>query len=323
MSDAIHLKNQYLDVKIRLPGPKAISQRFDADGVVEQVTLNGRHTFCVPEQLIKGRVTTNGIGLSSEFMDRYSSEAAAGEYFPKMGVGLLLQKEDGARYEKFDTYTMIPFRRRVQAGKRFAEFVQEPRPCLGLSLRIIRRVTLYANTITLTTTVENVGKRVYEASEFQHNFLSIDQIPIGKGYAIEVPYDKELKNIMTRGRAHAKNDGFRLLDKKGRPGKLTSNPVIVEGDKILWQDSMEGKTFHKITREEGIRVMGEYKWRLTCDQSKASVSEIHGFQPSSISLWGVEHCICAEVHHDFTVEPGKTHSFSRVWIFEDETTDGL
>ena len=39
------LKNQRLEVTIRLPGSQPESERFDSSCVVEQVLLDGEHTF--------------------------------------------------------------------------------------------------------------------------------------------------------------------------------------------------------------------------------------------------------------------------------------
>lgn len=313
------LKNDVLEVSVKLPEKEPISHRFDAACVVEQVTLNGRHTFCQPEQLDPKRVTTHGIGLSSEFMDGYSEEAKAGECFPKMGVGLFKQLEDNARYDKWKDYEVIPFERSWSVDEKGISFVQEPMECRGIALRILRRVSIEANTLTISTTIQNVGSREYEGAQFQHNFLAIDDIPIGAGYRMTIPYDMEIENIMTKGERHAKNDGFRILDELGNPGELCANPVQVEGQSIVWKDSMTspegGKTFHKITREDGIAVLPEYKWTLSCDQSNASVSETHHFVPSNFSIWGVEHCACNEVHHKFSVKPGEVHNFSRTWTF--------
>lgn len=323
MANNVHLQNKCLDVTVRIPEGKPVSQRFDAAAVVEQVVLNRTHRFCVPEQYDEKRVTTYGQGLSSEFTDRYSTEAKPGEQFPKMGVGLFTQQEGDGRLNKWISYEVTPWQRSYTVGKNYVEFAQKPKKCLGIALRILRRVSIHANTLTITTTVENVGERTYQGSEYQHNFLAIDDIPIGGGYRLQLPYDKEIGNIMTRGKAHAKNDGFRELDERGVPGKLVDNPVEVEGDCIVWKDSMDRKTFHKITRADGIRTMGEYKWTLSCDGSPAKVSEVHHFAPSNFSIWGVEHCVCTEVHHAFTVEPGEKHTYARTWIFEDDTTQDL
>lgn len=324
MGESVHLKNKYLDVTVQIPkSGKPISNRFDAACVVEQVVLNGKHRFCQPEQYDEKRVNTMGTGICSEFMDQYAAEAKAGEQFPKMGVGLFTQLSDNARLDRFAPYKVTPFRRSVQVSDKAVEFIQEPKPCMGISMRIRRRVSIHANQLRISTTLENVGERAYDCSEYQHNFLAIDDIPIGEGYRMTLPYDKEISNILTKGKRHAKNDGFRDMDEKGNPGKLVEIPVAVEGDQIVWKSSMDNKTFHKITRSDGIRRMAEYTWTLSRDGSSARVSETHHFQPSNFSIWGIEHTACNEVHYRIHVEPGEAVSFARTYTFEDETTGDL
>ena len=77
------LKNQRLEVTIRLPGSQPESERFDSSCVVEQVLLDGEHTFCQPEQKIASRVTCWGFGLNAEFdMNDVARKARKGELFP-------------------------------------------------------------------------------------------------------------------------------------------------------------------------------------------------------------------------------------------------
>lgn len=80
------LKNQRLEVTIRLPGSQPESERFDSSCVVEQVLLDGKHTFCQPEQKISSRVTCWGFGLNAEFdMNDVARKAKKGAFFPQTG----------------------------------------------------------------------------------------------------------------------------------------------------------------------------------------------------------------------------------------------
>ena len=72
MGQQAELKNQYLTVTVRLPEENPKTQRFDTAAVISQVVLNGRHTFCQPEQLLQHRVNTDGCGLCSEFLWEFS-----------------------------------------------------------------------------------------------------------------------------------------------------------------------------------------------------------------------------------------------------------
>lgn len=83
--------------------------RFDWNGFITQVTLDGKHTFCVPEALEPGR-GTGGCGLCGEFgiHDPLGyDETPIGEYFPKIGAGLL-KRPDSEPYDFFRKYEAVP-----------------------------------------------------------------------------------------------------------------------------------------------------------------------------------------------------------------------
>ncbi|MFD1908517.1 hypothetical protein ACFSQ7_37740 [Paenibacillus rhizoplanae] len=85
------LSNGVLTVEIAEVGAYG-GTRFDWTGFITGVTLEqGGHTFCVPESLVPGQ-GTGGIGLCNEFGISRAigyEDAAAGEWFPKFGIGLL------------------------------------------------------------------------------------------------------------------------------------------------------------------------------------------------------------------------------------------
>lgn len=309
------LKNKYLEVVFRLPGCEPESQRFDSCGMIEQVTLNGRHTFCVPEQLDKGRVTTNGFGLCSEFIwNDLACESKKGEKFPKLGVGIFTQIENNMRFDKWKTYEVCPFEKSYEVRGNKIIFKETPKECMGIAAVILKAVSLYNNTLTVSTTIENVGNRKLELAEFQHNFTAIDGLSAGPGYRLFLPFDGRLE--------HGDWD-IKTLDKRGVPDKEVPSMLKTEGNILLWEDSMEGKTFHKITRGEGIRTLPEYSWKLSHEKSLASVREICHFLPDRFSLWAVEHVISTEVFCRIELEPGERMNFARTWLFEDETTDHM
>lgn len=81
---------------------------------------------------------------------------------------------------------------------------------------------------------------------------------------------------------------------------------------------MENKTFHKVTEKDGIPQLPEYSWKISCAQSPATVRETCSFKPEIIVMWGIEHCICPEIHKRIVVEPNQSQTFTRTWTFEDD-----
>lgn len=315
MAEKLVLKNKELEVTFRLPGLEPQSQRFDSNGMIEQVVLNGKHTFCVPEQLDPGRVTTYGFGLCSEFIwNELACETKKGEQFPKLGVGILTQIEDGMRFDKWKHYELKRFKKSYEVKNNKVIFTEEPEKCMGIAARILKSVSLYNNTITVSTTIENIGEKKLDLAEFQHNFTAIDNLPAGPGYCLKLPFD---------GGIDSDQWDIRELDGRGVPAGPVPSMLRIQGDSVYWKDSMDHKTYHKITRGAKIRSLPEYSWKLSHEASPASVREICHFLPDRFSLWAVEHVISTEVFCRICVEPGERMHFARTWVFEDETTDHM
>lgn len=302
------LSNGVLSAEIRLPGSEPQSERFDSAAVVQQITLHGRHRFGQPEQHIAERVTCYGFGLCAEYdMNAIGSQAAAGAYFPKPGVGLMRQMEDGLPYDMWRHYDIRRFPKRWEHGDDWITFTEEPIPCLGVSLEITRKLRLEENRIVLTTSVRNAGERAVSFSEYQHNFVAIDDLPVGEGYCLELPFDGTIGDLQNCCRT--------LPDFQPAAGFIT-----VDGQKAFWHCRVKDQTWHKTTEAADILPCETYGWTLSHRDSDASVSERCGFKPAKLVLWGVEHCICTEVYHDIRLAPGETDTYTRTWIFEDDET---
>ena len=308
---SIIIRSENLEVSILPPQPKPASERFDSSCFVDKVILNGKHSFCVPEQKLPDRKTCNGAGLCAEFKwCELACEVKAGEFFPKIGVGLLRQTEDNRIYNIWNNYEVVPFELKAEASSDRVRFIQEPKECLGVAARIYREAIVWKNTLSLYTTIENTGVRALDLSEYHHNFVAIDDIPVGPGYRLKVPFD---------GRISELSDSCRVrCEDKAVPGRIAPGILSADGDTILWNGMMTGLEYHKNTQAEHILPMARYYWTLTHDRSPAAVSEIMSFTPNKFALWGIEHCICPEVFIKLFVMPGAKQSWTRTWIFEDD-----
>lgn len=308
-SKSTTLQNGTLAVTVRLPEGAQDSQRFDAAGVVEQVVLNGKHRFCQPEQLKADRVTCHGIGLCTEYdWNTLAQEAAPGQQFPKLGVGLLTQLPKGGNYDMWSHYEVEPFDCEYAVFEDRVEFTQQPKPCLGVAARIHKAVQLYRNTVTITTTIENVGQRDLDLYDYNHNFVAVDDLPVGPGYRLQLPFDGTVAEVANSGRS--------AKDMSPLPGLLSA-----EGDTVVWNQMLDETLYHKNTPIESIKTLPFYRWRLSHTGSPASISETCHFQPVRQVIWGIEHTISTEVYAKIDVKPGQRQSYARTWLFEDDTVN--
>ena len=312
MENTFSLGTEALEVRLLLPDSEPESERFDSCCRVEQVILHGKHRFCQPEQKNSDRATCWGVGLCSEFdMNDIAVQARAGELFPKPGVGLLRQICDGKPYDMWSHYQIQRFAKTWRHGRNWIEFEETPKVCMGVAARIFKRLTVFHNTLTISTTVVNEGSIPLEFSEYQRNFLALDDLPIGEGYCLELPYDGTIGELP---------QCFRNVNDYS---PADTSCVDVEGQVIHWNRSMDGYAYHKITEAGQILPLPIYRWTLFHESNPARVSEICHFQPWKIVLWGIEHCICPEIYARISAMPGKHCHFSRTWVFEDECTNQI
>lgn len=300
------IKNHRLEVCFRYDPAKVFSERFESIGVMDKITLDGKYNFCEPEQYIADRVTCHGVGLCGEYVwDELAEEAAPGDKFPKLGVGLLTQCPDGGAYDMWKHYEVEPFPVHAQFGEDYAVFVQEPVSCLGVAARITKKVWLEENSIHTCTTVENTGERPLKLGEYQHNFVSINGLRTGSGYHLSVPFDGTLQDI--------EQAAFQQGDFSHR---LSGFMQVFDGT-VHWVRDMDGYSYHKITEQKDLHMENGAYWRLTHDAVPLCIEEYISFTPERLVMWGIEHCICAEVYVPISVLPGETQSWERTWVFHD------
>lgn len=303
------LRSEDLEVTLLAPEGEFLSRRFAFPGVVKQVVLHGTHEFCQPEQRKPERATCYGVGLCGEFVwDELAEEAKPGQWFPKLGVGVLQQREEGGAYDMWKSYECRRFPVTCHQTQRQAVFFQRQEPCLGVAAELTRTVSVYRNLVTVTTELFNTGERTLNLREYQHNFLAIDQLPMGPGYHLSVPFD---------GTAEKMVEKTVRIDDYQSP---VNGVFQVTGTDITYRKTMDNTACHKVTRKEQILSCPEYRWTLGHEKSPARVSETVHFLPQGLVIWGIEHCLCAEVYDCWYLKSGQRRVSARTWCFEDERT---
>jgi hypothetical protein len=189
---SIILESDRLKVEIAEPGvfPNTTT-RFDRAGFVTQVTLDGGHQFCTREPDNVPHPPTGGVRLCSEYRSGEPVlEAPMGAQFPKIGVGLLTKDLDG-RYVHHHRYPCVPFPISFDAGKSVALFDTAPVECMGYAVHSTKKLEVTASELTMTMMVENVGRRPIAFTEYCHNFVTLDRLPIGPDYYLSMPVSNQ------------------------------------------------------------------------------------------------------------------------------------
>ena len=156
----IILKSDRLEVEIAQPGTHYNGTRFDWSGFITQVTLDGQHTFCMPESLRPGK-GTGGSGLCNEFGIEKSlgyDEAPVGGAFPKLGIGLL-KRPDGEPYKFMRPFEIVEeFPIIIDARQEQVTFYVEPIACMGYAARLKKTISVAGPELTIAYQLDNVGR---------------------------------------------------------------------------------------------------------------------------------------------------------------------
>lgn len=282
------LHTDRLSVLVAEPGIGwANTTRFDRTCVVTSIVLDGLHRFCTPEQIVPGRPTTGGIGLTAEFQSpKVIEDAPLGQRYHKIGVGTLLN--DGRTIGPYSAVDMEaePYPTQVeQLDEATIRVAQEGTPLNGYAFQLERLIRLEGNALTIWTRLRNRGEKRLPLEEYNHNFLNIDDHPVGPGYALELSYDMELA-APPRG------------------------AIAREGRLYTWDRTPEKPFF--IT-SSAIADASRYGWELS--HLGMTVAEEVSQKPVRTALWGVEHVISAEVFVGMDLAPEEEATWSRTWTF--------
>jgi len=300
----ISIKSDRLLVEMFSPEDGLITTRFDRAAHIFNIVLDGKHRFCVPEQRLPDRVTSFGNGLCSEFVwPELALEAKAGEQFAKLGVGLLTQTQDNKPFGFFDKYETLLPDLDISGREDRVVFTLDMPLCQGVGARVYRKVVVQENNLFIHTTLENTGSRTLDLSEYNHNFVAIDDIPVGPGYHFYMPFDKSLASVAGLGAT--------IGAREPAPGLLVND----KPNYVSWSRVCDGLTWFKRAEEADIKPMAGYHWRLSHDNSPAWIRESQSFAPHAFAFWGVEHCVCPEIFMKINVPPGQKQAWTRIWTF--------
>jgi hypothetical protein len=288
----IVIKSDQLSVEIGNPGAYN-GTRFDWTGFIHQVTLaSGNHTFCAPESLIANQ-GTGGIGLCNEFGIHTPigyEDIVVGDSFPKVGVGLL-RRTDEEPYNFFRSYPVQPFPVQVEQGSDNVRFVSESIPHNGYAFKLEKELLVQGATLTINYALHNVGEKPVVTNEYVHNFLSIDEQPIGPDYVLHFPEHVNPLQDMS---------------------EYTQETLRFEGQDIGWNKQVEGMFYCTVPK---FNADVPYYWELTHKHAGAGLRERGSATAAFIALWGVGHVLSPEVFVDISVNPGETQRWSRSYDF--------
>lgn len=290
---AIVLKSERLLLKVEEPGEYYTGSRFDHTGNITQITLDGRNTFCSTEIKDGFNPQKNGCGLYNEFGINRTvgyDDCPVGEKFLKIGVGLLTRADDKP-YNFFVPYEVKPFKTLFESDTQQIRFTVMPENCRGYSVKLIKSITLSANSFAIEYTLENTGTRRIQTNEYVHNFISVNQSPVTTGYALSVP--------------------CRIIEESGMYESVNPEKAVSLNDRTLSFNFVPSGDFFFSPLTEFRTNTGE--WMLTDERSGVLIRETTDFIPELMNIWGTGHVISPELFIKIDIMPGETLQWQRTY----------
>jgi hypothetical protein len=318
-SDII-LQNNRLKVEVAAPGTGYRGTRFDWTGFITQVTLDGTHTYCVPESYTEGQ-GTGGVGLCNEFgidMAIGYEDARPGDLFLKLGVGLL-QKPDTTEYSFTRPYPIVfPAPVEIQADDEQVRFTMEAEKCRGYAARLTKTLCIQENRLEADYLLENTGSLEIETTEYVHNFIGINSQNIGPAYCLRFPSPIQLENLGPMLRPMLPKFLRKILPEATQDRALTylfmrRQRVLSIQDEDISFRSMPKQPFY--CRLVGAVQSDQPQWRILHMPSGVGLKETDSFAPGRVAVWGTTHVLSAEIFMNITLKPGESKSWTRTWEF--------
>ncbi len=261
--------------------------RFDWTGKVVQLWWNDI-SFCTTETK-KGSPENEGCGFYNEFgmTDPVGYDyCKIGEFFPKIGVGLLC-KESDEKYDFRHVYQLKPIE--------FSEVVDDDAVvfhCLNndfdTAFFLKKKFTLTEDGFVIDYFLENVGNCELKTSEYAHNFIALAGKHISKN---------------TRLSFHGKINKSQF--NKGLSGKAI---IVSDEHTIAWSKAPVGDFFYEKIAQP---FKNGLNWTLENVQLGVGICESVDFNPTQINLWGRKHVVSPEVFKGINLQPGESDRWQR------------
>lgn len=286
---AIELKNKNISLVFHKPEEGYSGTRFSRIGKLIDVKF--QNISMATSELKSGISVTHGVGFYNEFDIETAldfGEVAKGEWFHKIGVGLL--RKVGNVYDFMRIYEERPAVYTTSSEEDSIAFSCFQKEYNGFSYELTQVYKLNENGFEILLKLKNVGSKSIKTTEYNHNFIQVSKEPIGNKYKLNFIPEATLSS----------NSEF------VNPNNVVS--ISAEGLTFMAQPETDFFLSNLKTKE------GAISWELMYDDAlliKATTNKI----PTKMNIWGVGHVISPELFVDIAVEPGEEKKWKRSYTF--------
>lgn len=292
------LSNGSLTLRFYLPDPSDgyyRGSRFDWSGIVSRLQYQSHSCFAPFKSTHNPLNHDDVLGTAEEFGMESPlgyNDAKPGETFIKIGVGELRRIEEPT-YRFYQNYEVVrPFPWHICQGPTWIEFTQQSPQVHGYAYLYIKRLSLLQDHtgFRIRRTLRNTGVKHIDTDHYGHNFVILDDHPIGPNYEISYPFTLSTKTAETLA-APAVINGNTI----GFTGAVAENkPVWVQ---------LSG---HSDTRENTVTVSHV--------PSRVSLQIRQDFISAHMILYAKPTAICPEAFIHLKLSPGQEKTWQTDYI---------
>jgi hypothetical protein len=284
------LKNKNLEIHIDLPLENYSSSRFDWTGKITHLkfqnmplTSSESTTAKNKAQIGKGFYNEFGIDTALGF-----KEALIGDWFHKIGVGLLKKKKN--LYVFNENHEIKPAKFEINYTTNTLVITCIAALHNGYSYVLKKEIELQENGFTIRYNLENTGVKELVTDEYVHNFIAIDKESIGSNYLLKFPFPfKPALFIETVNPEQKAEIGQTDI-------KFNSTP-----EKPFFFSNLGG---HEKVKAQ---------WELRNLNRKISISETGNFKTRKVNVWGWKHVISPELFINISLKPAQIKKWERTY----------
>lgn len=282
------LKNNNLEIHIDLPDENYNFSRFDWSGKIAAVKFK-KIPLTTAERTDIVNDAAFGKGFYNEFgMDAALGfeETAIGDWFHKIGVGVLKKEDDEYLFHK--KYEIKPAHFKITTAPNAMVIRCKSATVNGYAYVLRKEIALQESGFTINYHLENTGGKDIRTDEYVHNFMSINKALIGSDYVLKFPF--QLKPERFGETVNLEQKVFLGLNEIGFEG--TPNEQFF---------------FSKLSGGEQV----DAAWELLNHKHKIGISETGSFKTNKVNLWGWKHVISPELFIPIFIRPGESTEWSR------------
>lgn len=282
------IKNKNVELTLDLPLENYSGARFDWSTKITTVKYQG--ALVTGEEIVGAKPTVStGKGFYNEFgIDSALGydETKKGDWFHKIGVGLLKKTDDQYLFSRAYEIKACTFDIKADLGS--IQIECKAPPYNAYSYILSKEIRLAENGFVIHYQLLNDGRKAIVMDEYNHNFLQIAQDLVGENYSLNFPFPISPDHVEEY---------------------LNPDEVVQWSENRLSFAHTPKRDFFFSNLTGGKTVQAT--WELINHKRGIGIREVGDFQTDKVNLWGREHVISPELFFKISLQPGEMVTWTR------------